>query len=262
MAENLELNSANSKLKPANSKLNSADSELKPAENSARDSTENSTRNATHKASGLVASLTAGLASCALLAAGIAGCRVQVDKGANGEDKKVQVDTPFGGIHVNTDQTSAADLGLPAYPGANIVKDKDNDKSADIHMGFGEWELRVKVVNYSTPDSKDKVVAFYKDALKRYGDVISCQGHTPVGTPTATSEGLTCADEGGANVKIDTGDHNHGYDMDQEGFQLKAGSKRHQHIVGFESSTPGETRFALVALDLPAGATGDSGNSD
>jgi hypothetical protein len=42
---------------------------------------------------------------------------------------------------------------------------------------------------------------------------------------------------------------------------LKAGSKRHQHIVGFESSAPGQTRFALVALDLPAGVVGDSDKS-
>ncbi len=203
-----------------------------------------------------------GLLACLLLAAGIAGCRVQVDKGPNGEDKKVQVDTPFGGIHVNTDETTAADLGLPVYPGAEIVKDKDNDKSADIHIGFGEWELRVKVVNYSAPDSQDKVVAFYKKALTRYGDVIACQDHAPVGTPTETSEGLTCADQGGANVKIDTGDHNHGYNADQQGFELKAGSKRHQHIVGFESSAPGQTRFALVALDLPAAAVGESDKSD
>ena len=81
----------------------------------------------------------AGLLACLALAAGVAGCRIHVDKGANGEDKNVQVDTPFGGIHVNTDQTTAADLGLPVYPGAQIVTDKDNDKSADIHMGFGEW---------------------------------------------------------------------------------------------------------------------------
>ncbi|MGB8030914.1 MAG: hypothetical protein WCF30_14780 [Terracidiphilus sp.] len=214
----------------------------------------NSPRNAMVSASGLLA--------CLLLAAGIAGCRVQVDKGPNGEDKKVQVDTPFGGIHVNTDETTAADLGLPVYPGAEIVKDKDNDKSADIHIGFGEWELRVKVVNYSAPDSQDKVVAFYKKALTRYGDVIACQDHAPVGTPTETSEGLTCADQGGANVKIDTGDHNHGYNADQQGFELKAGSKRHQHIVGFESSAPGQTRFALVALDLPAAAVGESDKSD
>jgi len=200
--------------------------------------------------------------ACLLLAAGIAGCRVSVDKGPNGEDKKVQVDTPFGGIHVNTDETTAADLGLPVYPGANIVKDKDNDKSADIHMGFGEWELRVKVVNYSTPDSQDKVAAFYKKALTRYGDVIACQDHNPVGTPTVTSEGLTCADQGGANVKVDTGDHGHGYSPDNDGFLLKAGSRRHQHIVGFESSAPGQTHFALVALDLPAEAVGESDKSN
>lgn len=200
------------------------------------------------------------LAAGLVLAAGIAGCRVQVDKGANGQEKKVQVDTPFGGIHINTDQTSAADLGLPTYPGANIVKDKDDDKSADIHMGFGEWELRVKVVNYSTPDSRDKVVAFYKNALNRYGDVITCQGNTPVGTPTTTAEGLTCADDKNnkSTVQIDRGDYGSG----ENGLELKAGSKRHQHIVGFENSDAGETRFALVALDLPAGSAGDSGNSD
>ncbi len=110
------------------------------------------------------------------LATGIAGCRIHVDKDADGKEKNVQVDTPFGGVHVNTDQTTAADLGLPVYPGAEIVKDKDHDKSADVNMGFGEWTLRVRAVNYATLDSQDKVTAFYKKALGRYGDVITCQG--------------------------------------------------------------------------------------
>ncbi len=230
----------------------------KPALNSIRVPIRKSPRNAVLNAAGLLGCLVAG----SVLAAGIAGCRVSVDKGPNGEDKKVQVDTPFGGIHVNTDETSAADLGLPAYPSADIVKDKDNDKSADIHMGFGEWELRVKVVNYSTSDSQDKVVAFYKKALTRYGDVIACQNGAAVGTPTATSEGLTCSDHGGPNVNIDDHDKSYGWQSSHEGFQLRAGSKRHQHIVGFESSAPGQTRFALVALDLPAAAVGESGKSD
>jgi hypothetical protein len=197
-----------------------------------------------------------------ILAAGMAGCRIHVDKGANGEDQKVQVDTPFGGIHVNTDETSAADLGLPVYPGAERVNGDDKHKSADVHMGFGEWELRVKVVNYSVSDSQDKVVAFYKKALTRYGDVIACQDQAPVGTPTATAEGLTCADDSGAHVKVDTGDESHGYTTVHGGFQLKAGSKRHQHIVAFESSAPGQTRLALIALDLPADAADESGKSD
>ena len=188
------------------------------------------------------------------LAAGISGCRIHVDKDANGQEKNVQVDTPFGGVHVNTDQITAADLGLPVYPGADVVKDKQHDKSADVNMGFGEWSLRVRAVNYSTPDSQDKVTAFYKKALGRYGDVITCQGNAPVGTPTQTSEGLTCADEEHhGNVQVN------GKDISMhEGFQLKAGSKRHQHILGFEDSVDGRTRFALVALDLPASVSGKS----
>lgn len=201
------------------------------------------------------------LTVCLAVAAGLAGCRIHVDKGANGEDKKVQVDTPFGGIHVNTDQTTAADLGLPVYPGAQIAADRKDDKSADIHMGFGEWELRVKVVNYTTPDSQNKVVAFYKKALGRFGDVISCQDNTAVGTPTATTEGLTCSDSG-QNVQINDSGQSYGYHSGHNGFQLKAGSKRHQHIVGFESSAPGQTRFAMVAVDLPTEMVNGSSKSD
>ena len=186
------------------------------------------------------------------LSFGLAGCRVHVDKDANGKEKDVQVDTPFGGVHVNTDQTSAADLGLPVYPGAKPVTDDDKHKSADVHLGFGEWQLRGKAVTYSTPDSKDQVAAFYKKALGRFGDVITCQGSTPVGTPTTTREGLTCEDNGkNGKVQLDSSDF-------RQDFQLKAGSKRHQHIVGFEDAKGTDTHFALVALDLPANIDNDS----
>jgi hypothetical protein len=186
---------------------------------------------------------------------GLAGCRVHVDKDSNGKEKTVQVDTPFGGVHVNTDQTSASDLGLPVYPGAQPIRDNDNEKSADVHLGFGEWQLRVKVVSYATPDSKDKVSAFYKKALTRFGDVITCQGNSPIGTPAVTHEGLTCADnEKNGKIKFDE------HDFKQD-FQLKAGSKRHQHIVGFQEPKDGKTRFALVAIDLPANLP-SSGDSD
>ena len=202
----------------------------------------------------------AGLLAFVALAAGMAGCRIHVDKSPDGEDKNVQVETPFGGIHVNTNQTTATDLGLPVYPGAVIAKDKENDKSADIHLGFGEWQLRVKVVNYSSPDSQDKVAAYYKKALTRYGDVLTCQGTTPVGKPTATSEGLTCADDKSNTTTVQVDRHDYG--TSEDSLELKAGSKHHQHIVGFESSAPGQTRFALVALDLPTVTGEGSGKSD
>ena len=200
------------------------------------------------------AALTLGL----VLAFGMVACRVNVHKNASGDDKNVQVDTPFGGVHVNTDQTTASDLGLPVYPGAVAVKADDKHKSADVHLGFGQWELQVKEVSYQTPDSPEKVTTFYRQAMSRYGDVITCQGNSPVGTPTKTSEGLTCTDDkNSANININTGDYGSGRSP-----ELKAGSKRHQHILGFEGRSGNNTRFALVAVDLPAAADAKSGNSD
>ncbi len=199
------------------------------------------------------------LGVAALLAgAGISGCRIHVDKDANGEDKRVQVDTPFGGVHVNTDQLSATDLGLPVYPGAEQVRDKDKNKSADVHMGFGEWQLRVRAVSYETGDTREQVTAFYKKALGRFGDVITCEDKSPVGTPTVTQEGLSCADDGkGGHVKFNDQDFG-----SKDGLELKAGSRRHQHILGFENGANGKTRFSLVALDLPAAVEGNGDHSD
>jgi hypothetical protein len=189
------------------------------------------------------------------LTGSVAGCRVHTESNANGKDNNVRVDTPFGDVHVTTNQIRAADLGLPAYPGAEKVSDEEH-KSADVHVGFGEWQMRVRTVSYSSPDPRDKVAAFYKTALARYGDVLTCQGSSPVGTPTTTSEGLTCAaEQRHPNAQIN-GNPN-GYDI-PSGLHLLAGSKHHLHLVGFEDQGGG-TRFALIAIDLPT--TGD-GKSD
>jgi hypothetical protein len=179
----------------------------------------------------------------ALLAA--AGCHVSVDKGKDGEKKNVRIDTPLGGLHVRSDQTTALDLGLPAYPGAQVSPDHEGDKSADVHFGFGQFQLRVRVVSYESNDDRDKVVAFYKNAMGRFGDVLECQGNHPVGAHTITSEGLSCSED--SKVKV----HGDNFD-DNDEFSLRAGSKHHQHIFAVKKGGPG-TRFALVELQLPTG---------
>lgn len=176
-----------------------------------------------------------------------AGCRVLVNKDKNGTEKNVKIDTPFGGLHVRSGQTTAADVGLPVYPGATIAPDRDGDKSADIHMGFGSFQLMVKVVNYQTTDSSDKVLAFYKKALGRFGDVIECKDGAPVGMPTVTSEGLDCSDS-----------HGHAHVQVSGHMSLKAGSKHHQHVVAIEDKNGSETRFALIELQLPDSADNSS----
>jgi hypothetical protein len=180
-----------------------------------------------------------------LLAA--AGCHVQVDKGENGEKKNVRIDTPLGGLHVRADQTSAGDLGLPLYPGAQIAPDREGDKSADVHLGFGQFQLRVKVVTYQTPDARDKVIAFYRNAMGRFGEVLTCDGNHPVGSPAITGEGLTCSED--AKVQL----HGNGMDDDEMDFNLRAGSKHHQHIFAIKKNSGDGTRFSLVELQLPTG---------
>ncbi len=179
-----------------------------------------------------------------------AGCHVQVDKGSNGEDKNVRIDTPLGGLHVRSDQTTAADLGLPVYPGAEVAPDHEGDKSADVHLGFGEWQLRVKVVTYRTPESQDKVLAFYRNAMGRFGDVLECRGDRAVGTPTTTSKGLTCSEHG--HVRVDGSGSS-----DQEGLSLRAGSRHHQHLLVIRNGDGG-TRFSLLELELPQGLAEES----
>ncbi|HTV13169.1 MAG TPA: hypothetical protein VME68_00560 [Acidobacteriaceae bacterium] len=179
----------------------------------------------------------------------IAGCHVQVEKDKNGDDKNVKVDTPLGGLHVRANQTTAADLGLPDYPGAAIAPDNEGDKSADVHMGFGRFQMRIRVVTYLSSDDQKKVLAFYKNAMGRFGDVIECDGDHAVGSPSMTSEGLSCRDD--SHIHVNTDGQYHGSD-DDTGLTLRAGSKRHEHILAFKTASAG-TKYTIVDLELPEG---------
>jgi hypothetical protein len=181
----------------------------------------------------------------------VTGCHVQVDKGKNGEDKNVRIETPVGGLHVRSDQTSAGDLGLPVYPGAQIAPDGQGDKSADVHLGFGPWQMHIRVVTYSSPDSQDKVLDFYKSAMGRFGTVVECEGNNAVGSPTATSEGLTCREDSHSHVNINGSS---GGISDESGLSLRAGSRHHQHILAFKTTAEG-TKYSLIELELPTGSS-------
>ena len=179
----------------------------------------------------------------AVLLLALAGCHVNTHKNGKG-DNNVDIGTPFGSMEVKTDdKVTGAKTGLTPYPGATLVKkdDDDDNGAADINMSFGNFKLGVHAVELSTPDPEDKVLAFYKSDMVRYGSVLTCRGKTAVGTPVRTSEGLTC---GGDRGTVHEGDPHH--------LELRAGSERHQHIVGVHTED-GATRIALLALDLPGG---------
>ncbi len=186
----------------------------------------------------------------------LAGCRVTEND--HGDNKNVDIGTPFGSMKVNTAKnTDTASIGISAYPGAAPINDKDNDNSnnANVSLSFGPFHLGVKAADFQTSDSQDKVLAFYrKDLASRYGSVIECRGHSSVGSLNRTSEGLTCSDDENTHVKTSDG-HSKGLSImsgnSGDDLELRAGSPQHLHIVGVEDHDGG-TKIGLVALDLPS----------
>lgn len=194
------------------------------------------------------------LVAALALTAGAAVCQEKTDKDAN--QAHIRVNSFSMDLQANSGGTTAATLGLPAYPGAQLAISKDNDNSADLHLAFGKWEFRLRTVHYSTSDSKDKVADFYNKALKRYGEVLVCRGEIAVGNLTVTSGGLSCKDDD----KDARAEGMHGsIGVGGSDWELKAGSKRHQYIFGFDESQDGKTQFVLLELVLPADSDSDNG---
>src|SRR5206468_713167 len=112
----------------------------------------------------LVVTLPAMIALAVLLS----GCSIHEDK--SGDSKRVDIDTPVGGLHVSK-EADVRDIGLPIYPGAR-VKEKEADgqeKSANVNISSSFFGLKVVAIEYQSDDSPDKVIAFYRDHLKKYG---------------------------------------------------------------------------------------------
>lgn len=151
--------------------------------------------------------------------------------------------------HANSN-ISAADIGLPAYPGAVPAKDKDNDTdSADLGFNFGDFHLKILVASFETGDSAAQVLAFYRKPLSKYGDVLECDHGKPVGLAVAHS-GLTCSDQEGSGAKGN---------VSSDGHELRAGSPHHFRVVGIDTGThPGKTKFGLVYLELPKDSNSES----
>jgi hypothetical protein len=148
--------------------------------------------------------------------------------------------------HVNNHAT-ARDIGLPEYPGARPYKDKDSDSSsADLGFVLNSFHFSVQAASYVTTDSPGQVLAFYRKPLSKYGDVLECDHGKPVGALTVAKSGLTCGDQQKGHVSVNgTGDDDH---------ELRAGTPEKFRVVGIDTSEAGQTKFGLVALELPKGS--------
>jgi hypothetical protein len=172
------------------------------------------------------------LAFTALLV--LPACSVNVKKSESGEEKKVDIQTPVGGIHVSKD-ADVRDIGLAVYPGARIKQKEANgeEKSANVNISSGLFGLKVVAIEYESDDAPEKLVAYYKDQLKKYGNVLECHTSGNVGEVDVhagkddDSKELTCGHDSGRTI------------------ELKAGSRDNQHIVAVKPEDKG-CSFALV----------------
>lgn len=166
----------------------------------------------------------------------LGACSIHESRGDNNQAKKVDIVTPFGGIHVNAHDVDPKQTGIAVYPGATIVvKERGND-SANVSIDSSFFGVKVVALKYRTGDPPEKVLKYYRDQLKSYGNVLECKGeHNEQNVKPGESHELTC------------GEHPHEVNihMGSDSTELKVGTTDRQHIVSVKPSGDG-SEFALV----------------
>jgi hypothetical protein len=133
---------------------------------------------------------------------------------------------------------SAKDVGLPLYPGSHRHKD-DSDDSPALNMGLwgGSSGFKLFVIKMETPDAPEKVAAFYRKVLAKYGTVLDCSNpqtsnNASPAESNKKSKALTCEDEKPKPNEI----------------SLKSGTKSKEHAVGIQPNGTA-TLYQLVYVE-------------
>jgi hypothetical protein len=132
-------------------------------------------------------------------------------------------------------KAGAKDVGLPIYPGSKPHQGESNDsQSARLGLWGGGSGFKLAVVKMDTADSPEKVVAFYKKALSKYGRVLDCSD---------PSRAQSDAEKGGSSKALTCDD-----DKPEKGEMVfKSGTKEKQHIVSIQPNGHGSF-YQLIAL--------------
>ena len=127
------------------------------------------------------------------------------------------------------------EVGLPAYPGTQRSKKDTSDDSSALQMGLwgGDSGFKLVLLKLDSSDSPEKVAAYYRKALAKYGAVLDC----------------------GKSVSVHSGEQANKLSCDTDraadgGFTLKSGTQQKQHVVGIEPHGD-STRISLVYVETP-----------
>ena len=152
------------------------------------------------------------------------------------KDKNLEVRSPVGDLHLGKD-ADVQKAGLPRYPGARPQNEENNDP-LNLALSTDSFGMKLIVAKYATDDPAEKVLAFYREKMKKYGKVLECHGTD---------------DKGG--VHNDADDHEGSRPVKCEGDnsgpvrELKVGTEDNQRIVAIEDPKSGKaTTFVVIYL--------------
>jgi hypothetical protein len=160
------------------------------------------------------------------------GCSITTHDKESGKKDDVDIHTPFGSLSVREGQTDVKDTGLNPYPGARFRKDAgDEHHSANVNISSSLFGLKVVAMKFGSDDSPDKVMAFYRKDMGKYGKVIDCSGGFTLNFRHHDKDDeVTC------------GASDSGHEYKEE---LKVGTENNQRIVAIKPSGNGSV-FSLV----------------
>lgn len=145
-----------------------------------------------------------------------------------------RLETDSGRYGVGSEKFDPKQLGVAIYPGAKVDPRENDGKGANLVLDWGSEGVRLYVQKYVTSDPSDKVLAFYRKQLSKYGAVLECRDRKPV---AASSSELKCDD--GDDTK---------HEKEHKGIELKAGTENKQHVVGV-TPREGGTDFQIVYVE-------------
>jgi hypothetical protein len=154
------------------------------------------------------------------------------------DDEGLDVKSSAGDMHLGNDADSHQ-VGLPVYPGARERKHDENRSNANLSLFTSVFGMKLVVLHYDSDDAPEKIIAFYRQKLKKYGKVLECR---------------TSRHDNDVDVNSDSDDSKKSKELKCEGDQkgdtieLKAGTEDDQHIVAISPAENGGkgSSFAMV----------------
>lgn len=162
------------------------------------------------------------------------------DSDNDDQNKNFDVRSTVGDMHVGSDATPG-EIGLPVYPGARLRKHDENRSNANLSLFTSAFGFKLVVANYDSDDAPAKIVAYYREKLKKYGKVLECRTSKHGGDVSTHADN----DDDSSKSKELTCDG----DNSGPGIELKVGTQDNQHAVAVEPAENGHgATFALVYI--------------